>query len=286
MKSDEAQGADQSSGNSKSSSTSSTAPPDNSEYVYDDGDEEVVGVGAKIKQKPDVVLPAKHVLCNKDTIQLLHARWSKLVKEFYDSDRKIFDPTKIPDVYDAIKYDVLHNYEFLQNLRPLYQTARKLADFVVPSEYGVLRKDKLHIGRMISHKLIDRIKGHLTDAVDDQTLKGRVHLYFCSESHIHALRNMMLLSNMADNATCDLTLDAVVPNYLSHGVWRLYEDPSEPPGSPDRFFVNFMFSPGAALDPFIFGEEGHLLPVSRPIPITSRISLDEFTTRFSFTDKA
>lgn len=99
------------------------------------------------------------------------------------------------------------------------------------------------------------------------------------------------------------TLEAIELNYLSHGVFRLYEDLAKPctllfllllllPNSfafmfsslclfcrfslsklfhnqssfvvagddPLRFYVNVQFSPGAALDPFIFAEPDHLLP--------------------------
>jgi hypothetical protein len=49
-------------------------------------------------------------------------------------------------------------------------------------------------------------------------------------------------------------------NYLSHGVLRLFEDPSRAMDDPNRFYVNVLFSPGAGLDPFIFKQDGHILP--------------------------
>jgi hypothetical protein len=51
--------------------------------------------------------------------------------------------------------------------------------------------------------------------------------------------------------------------------------------SSERFYVNVQFSPGAALDPFIFAEENHLLPVSRPVPVHGRIPLPQFKKMFS-----
>lgn len=256
-------------------------PDEVDEYVFEDGDEEVVGQGAKIKAPAGKEEAEKlNQPCNGETLELMEARWAKLINDFYDASRDQFDPTKIPDVHDAIKYDALHNYAILHGIRPLYQASRKLADFVVPNEYGILSKDKLRIGRLITHKLLDKIIENLERAKSDATDIPRVFLYFSSESHIHGLRNTMLLSDMPDNKTAATTLEALELNYLSHGVWRLFEDLSQPVDSPDRFVVNFMFSPGAALDPFIFAEEGHLLPVSRPIPITARIPFDEFKRRF------
>lgn len=267
---------------SQSQSQSQLPEDDESEYVFEDGDEEVVGKNAKFKKRHVTqVAAARRVRpCHGETLLLMQNRWEKLLSDFYSPTRG-FDPSKVPDVYDAIKYDVIHNYALLQSIRPLYQASQKLADFVVPNEYGILSKDKLRIGRLITHKLLDRLVDHFDKATFDRTDVPRVQLYFCSESHIHALRNTMLLSGMPDNRTAATTLEALELNYLSHGVWRLFEDLSQPVDSPDRFFVNFMFSPGAALDPFIFAEDGHLLPVSRPIPITARIPFTEFKARFA-----
>ncbi len=46
----------------------------------------------------------------------MRTRWDQLVQGFYDPVTDTFDSTKIPDVYDCIKYDVLHNYYFLVKL--------------------------------------------------------------------------------------------------------------------------------------------------------------------------
>ena len=163
--------------------------------------------------------------------------------------------------------------------RPLYSAIKRLADFVVPSEYGVLRKDKWNIGVNIARPLIHRLCENLDQGLLDDP-PTRVNLYFSSESHIHVLRNVLLLSGIADNRTVATTLDALELNYLSHAVFRLYEDVSKDPSDPLRFYVSVQFSPGAALDPFIFTEEGHTLPVSRPIPVAGRLPYSHFRSLF------
>ena len=48
----------------------------------------------------------------------------------------------------------------------------------------------------------------------------RTFLYFTSESHMHSLRNILLLSNLCHNTTTATTLESIELNYLSHGVFR------------------------------------------------------------------
>jgi hypothetical protein len=62
----------------------------------------------------------------------------------------------------------------------------------------------------------------------------------------------------------DASCHVIELNYLSHGVLRLFEDPSRAMDDPNRFYVNVLFSPGAGLDPFIFKQEGHILPGMSP----------------------
>jgi len=47
-------------------------------------------------------------LYHGETLQLMVNRWSKLEKDFKQAEGK-FDISKIPDIYDCIKYDLLHN---------------------------------------------------------------------------------------------------------------------------------------------------------------------------------
>jgi len=208
-------------------------------------------------------------------------RWDKLVDSLYNPKTDEFDLSKIPDVYDCIKYDVLHNEDFFQKLRPLYQAIKAVADFVVPQEYGVLRQEKLDIGIRIVKPLLRRIIHNLESGLDEEP-ESRVHLYFSSESHLHSLRNVFLLSGLPSNNTCATTLEAIELNYMSHGVLRLFEDPSKALDDPWRFYVNVLFSPGCSLDPFTFKKDGHILPVSRPTPVNGKIPLDRFKELFDF----
>ena len=63
----------------------------------------------------------------------MHRRWQKLLKDFFTKYNN-FDISKIPDVYDCIKYDLQHNQHTLQFERAeeLYVYAKALADIVIP----------------------------------------------------------------------------------------------------------------------------------------------------------
>lgn len=60
-------------------------------------------------------------------------RWGKIEKDFCTKNKR-FDISKIPDIYDCIKYDLQHNNHTLQfdHAEELYIYAKYLADIVIP----------------------------------------------------------------------------------------------------------------------------------------------------------
>lgn len=60
-------------------------------------------------------------------------RWGKIEKDFCLKNNT-FDISKIPDIYDCIKYDLQHNQHTLQfdNAEELYINSKYLADIVIP----------------------------------------------------------------------------------------------------------------------------------------------------------
>ena len=71
------------------------------EYVFEAGDEEIVGHHHKILKQAPRRFAADHLLCHGETLFLLKTRWDRLISAFYDPVSRSFDPTKIPDVYDC-----------------------------------------------------------------------------------------------------------------------------------------------------------------------------------------
>jgi len=90
------------------------------------------------------------ILYHGETWELMLRRWVKLERDFKTANGK-FDISKIPDIYDNIKYDLEHNQKVLQfeHAEEMYRVAKTVADVIVPQEYGLTREDKLSIGHGI-----------------------------------------------------------------------------------------------------------------------------------------
>ncbi len=48
-------------------------------------------------------------------------RWRKLLKAVYNEKKQLFDISKVPDIYDAVKYDAIHNAHLGLDLGELYK---------------------------------------------------------------------------------------------------------------------------------------------------------------------
>ncbi|KAH9556345.1 hypothetical protein CY35_07G021800 [Sphagnum magellanicum] len=96
--------------------------------------------------------------CGSESFLLMSARWKKLEHDIYSERRNRYDISKVPDIYDSAKYDLLHNAHLkIKGLDELYKVAKVLADGVIPNEYGINPKHKLIIGAKIAHRLMGKI---------------------------------------------------------------------------------------------------------------------------------
>ena len=71
-------------------------------------------------------------LYHSETLELMLQRWSKLERDFRMKNGR-YDISKIPDIYDCIKYDTQHNASLgLEETLELFRLSRALADIIIP----------------------------------------------------------------------------------------------------------------------------------------------------------
>ncbi|XP_071447209.1 platelet binding protein GspB isoform X4 [Hetaerina americana] len=212
------------------------------------------------------------ILYHGETWELMGRRWGKIEKDFCTKNANTYDISKIPDIYDCIKYDLQHNQHTLQfdQAEELYVNAKYLADIVIPQEYGLTKLEKLTIGQGICTPLLKKIRADLQRNIEEsgeETVNRlnpryshgvsspgrhvRTRLYFTSESHVHSLLTVLryggLINELKDeqwHRAMEYVSMVSELNYMSQIVVMLYEDPTKDPSSEERFHVELHFSPG------------------------------------------
>ncbi|XP_044521021.1 inositol hexakisphosphate and diphosphoinositol-pentakisphosphate kinase 1 isoform X4 [Gracilinanus agilis] len=198
-------------------------------------------------------------LYHSETLELMLQRWSKLERDFRQKSGR-FDISKIPDIYDCVKYDVQHNGSLgLQGTAELLRLSKALADVVIPQEYGISREEKLEIAVGFCLPLLRKIQLDLQRTHEDEYSRGvlspgrhvRTRLYFTSESHVHSLLSVFRYGGLLDESQdaqwqrALAYLSAISElNYMTQIVIMLYEDNTQDPSSEERFHVELHFSPG------------------------------------------
>ncbi|KAJ3289193.1 hypothetical protein HDU79_004252 [Rhizoclosmatium sp. JEL0117] len=228
-------------------------------------------------------LDRKDKWCCYESPFLFQERWEKLFKEFCDVERTAFEPSKISELYDSIKYDLLHNREFLNIvfaseehglglLRELYRKAKTLFDFIGPQEYGIEPKEKLEIGMLSSQVLLKQLVEDLRAAKSSPNPCTR--LYFTKESKVICLFNIVLLCGLP---TLVGVSDIDELDYLTQINFELHERKRGLESEDREYSLRIGFSPGAH-DPNLMDmhfDSKHSLSVAPRKWISDHISLDE-----------
>uniref|UniRef100_A0A4W5RR57 Inositol hexakisphosphate and diphosphoinositol-pentakisphosphate kinase n=1 Tax=Hucho hucho TaxID=62062 RepID=A0A4W5RR57_9TELE len=199
-------------------------------------------------------------LYHSETLELMLQRWSKLERDFRNKSGR-YDISKIPDIYDCVKYDTQHNATLdLEDTLELFRLSRALADIVIPQEYGINKAEKMDIAQAYCLPLMKKIQLDLQRTHEDEAVNKlhplysrgvmspgrhvRTRLYFTSESHVHSLLSIFRYGGLLDVSILvpDLSVRSLCP-YIQI-VIMLYEDNNKDPGSEERFHVELHFSPG------------------------------------------
>ncbi|XP_038274361.1 inositol hexakisphosphate and diphosphoinositol-pentakisphosphate kinase 1 isoform X9 [Dermochelys coriacea] len=206
-------------------------------------------------------------LYHSETLELMLQRWSKLERDFRMKNGR-YDISKIPDIYDCIKYDVQHNCTLkLEGTAELFKVSKALADVIIPQEYGINKEEKLEIAIGFCLPLIKKIQLDLQRTHEDESVNKlhplysrgvlspgrhvRTRLYFTSESHVHSLLSIFRYGGLLDESkdqqwkrAMDYLSAISELNYMTQIVIMLYEDNNKDPSSEERFHVELHFSPG------------------------------------------
>ncbi|XP_068881840.1 inositol hexakisphosphate and diphosphoinositol-pentakisphosphate kinase 1 isoform X4 [Aphelocoma coerulescens] len=206
-------------------------------------------------------------LYHSETLELMLQRWCKLERDFRMKNGR-YDISKIPDIYDCIKYDVQHNCALkLEGTTELFKLSKALADVIIPQEYGINKEEKLEIAIGFCLPLIKKIQLDLQRTHEDESVNKlhplysrgvlspgrhvRTRLYFTSESHVHSLLSIFRYGGLLDEnkdqqwkRAMDYLSAISELNYMTQIVIMLYEDNNKDPSSEERFHVELHFSPG------------------------------------------
>nr|XP_005163091.1 inositol hexakisphosphate and diphosphoinositol-pentakisphosphate kinase 1 isoform X4 [Danio rerio] len=209
-------------------------------------------------------------LYHSESLELMLQRWSKLERDFRMKNGR-YDISKIPDIYDCVKYDTQHNSSLaLEDTLELFHLSKALADIIIPQEYGITKAEKLDIASAYCLPLVKKIQLDLQRTHEDEAVNKlhplwfrysrgvmspgrhvRTRLYFTSESHVHSLLNIFryggLLNEQKDEQwkqAMDYLSAVTELNYMTQIVIMLYEDNNKDPSSEERFHVELHFSPG------------------------------------------
>ncbi|XP_078388483.1 inositol hexakisphosphate and diphosphoinositol-pentakisphosphate kinase 2 isoform X1 [Cetorhinus maximus] len=222
----------------------------------------------QIKKRLEDPKSADLQLYHSETLELMLQRWSKLERDFRMKSGR-YDISKVPDIYDCIKYDVQHNSTLkLEDTLELFKLSKALADIIIPQEYGINKEEKLDIAYAYCLPLIKKMQLDLQRTHEDESVNKlhplysrgvmspgrhvRTRLYFTSESHVHSLLSLFryggLLGELKDQQwkrAMDYLGAVSELNYMTQIVIMLYEDNNKDPSSEERFHVELHFSPGA-----------------------------------------
>ncbi|XP_068598193.1 inositol hexakisphosphate and diphosphoinositol-pentakisphosphate kinase 2 [Brachionichthys hirsutus] len=222
---------------------------------------------SQIRKRMEDPKSADLQLYHSETLELMLQRWSKLEKDFRMKNGR-YDISKIPDIYDCVKYDVIHNASLgLEDTLELFRLSRALADIVIPQEYGISKAEKLDIAYAYCLPLVRKIQLDLQRTHEDESVNKlhplysrgvlspgrhvRTRLYFTSESHVHSLLSLFRYGCLLDEEkdqqwkrAMDYLSAVSELNYMTQIVIMLYEDNNKDMSSEERFHVELHFSPG------------------------------------------
>ena len=268
-------------------------------------------ITSDLKNHNNIIIPD----CQEEKEILIYKRYKKLRLDFYNKKTGKFDVTKIPDIYDNIKYDIIHNKDMLdEEAYELYENILLISHFLMPFEYGITIKEKIDIGIKIIKPLMNKIYKDLIwwkynnpyfennikennnnwsgldqSRVDTSDIKStwrhvKTRFYFTCASHMYALINLLVYGYnsflLGDKKTLYELRNIFDLDYCSHVIFRLYENFNVKSDDNKRFRLEIFLSPGSSKDPRE-ANENHLINVSSWIVLNNNLTFQQMKEFFS-----
>lgn len=130
--------------------------------------------------------------CCSDSPLLFKERWKRLSTEVLSKPCSKLDPARIFDLYDSLKYDVIHHREYLRavagpKLTELVDSVQKMFNDLATRQYGVDREEQIVVAKLLSGKLMECV-------LKDLDKHMQFSFYFTKESNLHCLHTLLKYS--------------------------------------------------------------------------------------------
>jgi inositol hexakisphosphate/diphosphoinositol-pentakisphosphate kinase len=210
----------------------------------------------------------------------IYKLWSKILAALYDETTDKFDVSKVPDILDCSRHDMLHHKASGINFRTVFDFVRGIANWVVPQEYGITDAEKSQVSLEICRPLLQKLVSDLRQMRERKQLQTVTRFYFTSESHMQTLMHLLETGLRVPPTTFR------EENYIAHVVIKMYENMAVPVNDRRRFQVEVWHSPGAnstnVPDP-----PGDMHTFVLPLrPLVTDLSLDDVIASFNFASPA
>ena len=241
--------------------------------------------------------------CQEEKVILIFKRYTKLYQEFYNKKTDKYDIGKIPNIYDNIKYDIIHNKSIInQDGYKLFNIVNKLACFLMPLEYGINIEEKYNIGITLIKPLLTKIRNDLLfinnnkksedilqenkyNDITQNERRVKTRLYFTSQSHLYALFNTIIYGLNSflvdDKKDINQIWKIFDLDYCSHIVFRLFENFNLKENDEKRYRIEIIISSGANKDPKLSDHE-HMLSVNPWVVVNDHLTINDINKYFSF----
>ena len=237
-----------------------------------------VSLGVDSKDHPASILAQGP--SNEESWGQMYRRWNALLKSFYNSKKNTYDISKVTDLADQLKFDLVHNSSLRIIQRALWNMwmiCKPIARYVSSCQYGISPEERVSLATNICGDLLRKIAldllvssgklqidGMATVHVVDPTRAGeraiqsssrhvRTRLYFTSESHIVSLMNILRFAPNKLNelgggigiVTTQQGLQSISQahemNYLSSIVIKLSKQQSKRNDDPEKYKIEIMY---------------------------------------------